>query len=71
MTNALVKGYMVNVDYEHEALYAVFADGRVYCTGTIKNTNSFLGHGRKWQAVDAVPADAEYIGNYPYPKVTA
>lgn len=50
-----------------ETLYAECDDGRVLSTGVIPASNHFDKSGRTWSAAAAVPADAEYIGDYPIP----
>jgi len=65
----LVLGFMVgwhNEDGGFEILYALKADGTILKTGTIDRPNpNFNKVGRKWTAADAIPDDAEFIGNYP------
>jgi hypothetical protein len=47
-----------------EELYAVFLDGRVKVARTETVTVNFNAEGRIWKDTDAVPGDAEYIGQY-------
>lgn len=61
----LVIGFMVQT-WEHEVMYALFADGTMKRTNKIARPNdSFNRSTRKWHVVDAIPANAEFIGNYP------
>lgn len=65
---ALVGGWMVR-DWETETLYAEFEDGTVkrwsHKMKDGRSTPHFNRAGRKWQVVEAVPDNAEWIGHYP------
>lgn len=64
----LVKGYQLRtpkmVMDGHEQLFAKFSDGTVRSC-VKKYSTSFGDNCRAWGIVDEVPAEAEYIGNYP------
>jgi len=54
-----------------ETRYALYANGRVLQSEPVSafgyGSTSFNLKGRKWTAVETVPADAQFIGNYPPP----
>ena len=68
MSNLLmVEGYMLrtkeNIEMGTEQLFAVYEDGSIKTC--IKNySSSFIVKGIKWEKVDALHEDAEFIGNY-------
>lgn len=72
MTTNLVKGYMTEKRFDEEMRHvfvrhvAVFEDGTVKRTiGTIRFTYPSFDDGFDWETIEQLPADAEFIGNYP------
>jgi hypothetical protein len=57
-----------------ETRYALFADGRVLRAEPVSfwgpGSDDFSPKGRKWTKVEAIPANAEFIGHY-HPPVRA
>lgn len=50
-----------------ETLFIVLADGRIFCSGELPFSWSFARPGASWVQCDDIPADADFIGNYPRP----
>lgn len=66
-----LKTDLTGPDGQEEIRYAVYADGRKFQAdpGPLVGPGStdFVRRGRKWTPVQAVPADAEFIGHYKPP----
>lgn len=63
----LVLGFMtIDREAHTERRYALHQDGRVFESGAVQMPHSIFDDKRvAWTKVDAVPADAEFIGHYP------
>ncbi len=68
--STLCKGYMIRRGNQQtgvsEVLFAVMDDGSIFSTGFIAPSDSFCEHSY-YRYPHGLPADAEYIGNYPKP----
>lgn len=64
----LVLGWMTTDEMQNETLYAQHASGRVMRSEPVpaghRYRTEFAPKGRKWTKVEAVPANAEFTGNY-------
>lgn len=70
MIKHLVKAYavfFVEKEQRMETVFFVDAKGNKF-SATRKFSNEFDVPGTTWNAVESVPMNAEFIGNYYYPK---
>lgn len=67
--NTLVQGFAIFGEGHTETLYAVTDGGKIFRTGPHRVTENFDQAGREWIRVYDKPLDAEFIGNYPFPKI--
>ena len=62
----LVKGYMTRAVRGRVRYVAVFADGTIKATVNDHDRDGdWFNHGFRWEAIKELPADLEFIGNYP------
>lgn len=74
-TNLCTGFLTTRIDYVENTIlhtnYAVLPDGTVLESNEHIQDNSFDTPARSWKRVEARPAEAEFIGNYPIPAVRA
>ena len=65
LSPGLVQGWLVEAG-DREVCYALYSSGRVL---RIERwiSSIFTKEGEKWTEVQEVPANAEFVGNYPPP----
>lgn len=62
--NILLKSYAIRHDSKTETLFYE-ENGDFYTTGPIEYSAAFAHGLRRWTKIDALPNEAEFIGNYP------